>query len=113
MGFIENSFSMNWGESESESCSVVSDSLRPHGYTIPEILQARILEWVAIPFSRGSSQPRDQTQVSRTEGGFFTRWREALWIGLGNEFGMIQTHYLIVHFISIVITLAPPEIIRH
>jgi len=38
------------------------------------ILQARILEWVAIPFSRGSSQPRDQTQVSCLAGGFFTIW---------------------------------------
>ena len=38
------------------------------------ILQARILEWVAFPFSRGSSQPRDQTQVSRIAGGFFTNW---------------------------------------
>ena len=37
------------------------------------ILQARILEWVAFP-SRGSSQPRDQTQVSRIAGGFFTSW---------------------------------------
>ena len=36
------------------------------------ILQARILEWVAFPFSRGSSQPRDQTQVSCTASGFFT-----------------------------------------
>ena len=36
------------------------------------ILQARILEWVAFPFSRGSSQPRDQTQVSHIAGGFFT-----------------------------------------
>ena len=36
------------------------------------ILQARILEWVAVPFSRGSSQPRDQTEVSCTAGGFFT-----------------------------------------
>ena len=35
------------------------------------ILQARILEWVAFPFSRGSSQPRDETQVSRIAGGFF------------------------------------------
>ena len=33
-------------------------------YTVHEILQARILEWVAFPFSRGSSQPRDWTQVS-------------------------------------------------
>ena len=38
------------------------------GFCVLRILQARILEWVAIPFSRGSSQPRDQTQVSCTEG---------------------------------------------
>ena len=38
------------------------------------ILQARILEWVAVPFSRGSSQPRDQTQVFRIAGRFFTVW---------------------------------------
>ena len=37
-----------------------------------ETLQARILEWVAVPSSRGSSQPRDQTQVSRIAGSFFT-----------------------------------------
>ena len=49
------------------------------GCTVPGIVQARILEWVAFPFSRGSSQPRDQTQVSRIAGGFFTSWatREA------------------------------------
>ena len=43
------------------------------------ILQARILVWVAFPFSRGSFQPRDLTQVSRIAGGFFTTWvtREA------------------------------------
>ena len=46
-------------ESESESHSVMSDFLRPIDYTIHGILQARILEWVAFPFSRGSSQPRD------------------------------------------------------
>ena len=34
------------------------------GYIVHGILQARILEWIAIPFSKGSSQPRDQTQVS-------------------------------------------------
>ena len=50
------------------SHSVVSDSLRPQnlyppGFSAHEILQARILEWIAIPFSRGSSQPRDQTLV--------------------------------------------------
>ena len=41
-------------------------------YTVHGILQARILEWVAFPFSMGSSQPRDQTQVSHIAGGFFT-----------------------------------------
>jgi len=42
------------------------------GSSIYGILQARILEWVAIPFSRGSSWPRDRTQVSCTAGRFFT-----------------------------------------
>ena len=45
----------------SESLSVVSDSLRPHGI-VHGILQTRILEWVAVRFSRGSSQPRDGTR---------------------------------------------------
>ena len=56
--------------------SVVSDSLRPHalgssvhgiippGHSIHGIIPARMLQWVAIPFSRGSSQPRDPTRVS-------------------------------------------------
>ena len=44
----------------------------PMYYTVHGILQARILEWVAFPFSRGSSQPRDGTQVSCIAGRFFT-----------------------------------------
>ena len=44
----------------------------PMDYTVHGILQVRILEQVAFPFSRGSSQPRDQTQVSCIAGGFFT-----------------------------------------
>ena len=56
-------------------CSVISDSLWPHGlYTVHGILQARVLEWVAICFFRGSSQPREWAQVSRPTGGFFTIW---------------------------------------
>ena len=49
------------------------------GFSVHGVLQARILEWVAIPFSRGSSWPRDQTWVSCTAGKFFTIWatREA------------------------------------
>ena len=53
---------------------VASVSLRPHGHTVHEILQARILGWVAHPFSRGSSHPRDRTRVSCTADGFFTNW---------------------------------------
>ena len=44
----------------------------PMDYTVHGILQARILEWVAFPFFRGSSQPRDRTQVSFIVGGSFT-----------------------------------------
>ena len=43
----------------------------PMDYTVHGIFQARILEWVAFPFSRGSSQPRDGTQVSHIVGRFF------------------------------------------
>ena len=57
----------------------------PMDYSLPGssvhwILQARILEWIAIPFSRGSSWPRDRIQVSCIVGGLFTIWatREAL-----------------------------------
>ena len=46
----------------------------PMNYTVHGILQARILEWVAVLFSRGASQPRDWTQVSCLAGGFFTSW---------------------------------------
>ena len=51
----------------------------PVDYTVHWILQARILEWVAFPFSRGSSQPRDWSRVSCIAGRFFTSWatREA------------------------------------
>ena len=46
----------------------------PPGSFVHGIPQARILEWVAIPFSRVSSRPRDQAWVSCTAGGFFTIW---------------------------------------
>ena len=51
----------------------------PPGSSVHGILQTRILEWVVMPSSRGSSQPRDRTQVSHIAGGFFTVWatREA------------------------------------
>ena len=52
-----------------QACPTLCDLME---YTVHGILQARILEWVALPFSRGSSQPRDRTQVSYIAGGFFT-----------------------------------------
>ena len=60
-----------WGENVkvTRSCPALCD---PVDYAVHGILQARILEWVAVPFSRGSSQPRDSTQVSCIAGGLFT-----------------------------------------
>ena len=60
-------------------CSVVSDSCNPMdssrpGSSIHGILHARILEWVAMSFCRGTSLPRDRTRVSRIAGRCFTLW---------------------------------------
>ena len=52
-----------------QSCLTLCD---PMDYIVHGILQARILEWVAFPFSRGSSQSRDRNQVSHIVGRFFT-----------------------------------------
>ena len=84
-----------------QSCPTLCDPMdcsRP-GSSVHEIFQAKILEWVAISFSRGSSQLRDRTRVFCTAGRFFTDWatREALgylatWIFQAKKF--IQEHYL-------------------
>ena len=58
------------------SCNPIDCS--PPGFSVHGILQARILEWVAISFSRGSSQPRDRTRVSCIACGFFTNVVSAL-----------------------------------
>ena len=57
-----------------QSCLTLCNPLdcSPPGSSVHGILQARILEWVAIPFSKGSSRSRDRTWVSCTAGGFFT-----------------------------------------
>ena len=68
---------VKWSEVKvTQSCPTLCD---PMAYAVHGILQAKILEWVAFPFSMGSSQPRDQIQFSRIAGGFFTSWatREA------------------------------------
>ena len=65
----------------------------PMDHTDHVILQARILEWLAVPFSRGSSQPKDRTQVSCITGRFFTSWatREAkgVWGAYENAFQVL------------------------
>ena len=72
--------------SDPMNCSLPSSSV--HG-----ILQARILQWVAILFSRGSSWSRDQTQVSSTASRFFTIWAtgEALttWTFVGKVMSLL------------------------
>ena len=69
---------MKWSEVKWKSLNHVQLFATPWT-TIHRILQARILQWVAFPFSRRSSQSRDRTQVSLIAGGFFTNWapREA------------------------------------
>ena len=57
----------------------------PPGSSVHGISQARVLEWVAISFSRGSSQPRDRTQVSRILGRWFTVW--------ASRKGMLYVYY--------------------
>ena len=59
-----------------QSCPTLCDPMdcSPPGSSVRGIFQAGILEWVAISFSRGSSRPRDRTQVSRTAGRHFTIW---------------------------------------
>ena len=85
LGWLENKI---WSQSGGQKSKQRPDSGlsykdltpgNPMDYTVHGILQDRILEWVAVPFSRESYQPRDQTQVSHIAGIFFTSWdtREA------------------------------------
>ena len=62
----------------------------PMDCTVHGILQARILERVAIPFSRGSSQPRDQTQVFCIAGRFFTIWTSSSELSEPSEFSSLN-----------------------
>ena len=86
-----------------QSCPILCDLM---DCTVHGILQARILEWVAFPFSRGSSQLRNRTQVSRIAGIFFTNWatreaqhREVLekyWVELLKANNIIEIHMMYV-----------------
>ena len=78
IGFIQPPWpSVSFNERESEvaqSCPTLCDPMdcSPPDFSVHGIFQARVLEWVAISFSRGSSQPRNQTRVSRAAGRCFT-----------------------------------------
>ena len=68
---------LKWSEAKvAQSCPTLCD---PMDHRVHGILQARMLEWVAFPFSKGSSQPRDGAQVSLIVGGFSTSWAVYAW----------------------------------
>ena len=69
-------YSLKVRVSVAQSCLILCDFMdcSPPGSSFHEVLQGRILEWVAMPFSRGSSRSRDWTQISCIAGGFFTVW---------------------------------------
>ena len=85
-----------------QSCPPLCDPTdsSPPGSSVPGILQARILEWVAISFSRGSFQPRNRTLVSCIAGRFFTNWamRKALYNDAWSPMQMVAEPILIYSF---------------
>ena len=81
----------------SNSCDPMDCSLP--GSSVHRILQARILEWVAISFSRGSSQPRNWMQVSSIAGRFFTNWHGKPKKGWSGE--SVIKHLLAYHSVNI------------
>ena len=87
-------------ESESESRSGVSKSFRPMDYTVHGILQARILEWGAAPFSRGSSQSKDRTQV-------FALQADSLLSEPSEKLCTFNSAYYFFHF-KYVVNIFPP-----
>ena len=96
-------FSMKMGGVSAQSCPTLwktTDCSLP-GHSAHGILQARTLEWVAIPFSRGSSQPRDQTWISHIACRFFTGWDTLIpWSGIKRS---------PLHWECEFLTTAPPE----
>ena len=91
------SLSLEWVSEVAQSCLTLCDPVDCSlpGSSLHGILQARILEWVAISFSRGFSQPRDRTWVSDIAGRSFILWatREALSLSL--EFAQTHVHWVV------------------
>ena len=91
-----------------QSCLTFCDLMdySPPGSSLHGIPETRILEWVAIHFSRGSSQPRGQTQVFCFEGRFFTIWANREDPSFANLFtfswistNLIKGAYILYHFL--------------
>ena len=92
-----------------QSCPTVCDPMdcSPPASSVHGIFQGRILEWVTIPFSGGSSQPRDQTWVSCIAGSFFTVWamREA---SSYFSFVFINFYYLLIWLYQVFVVAFEP-----
>ena len=84
-----------------QSCPTLCDPINciPPGSSVHGILQARILEWIVIPFSRGSSQLRDTTQVSCIASRFFTIW------ATGKNTGLHKVHSLGLSIYRIILSM--------
>ena len=94
------------GKSDPTLCNPTDCS--PPGSSVYGILQARILEWLVILFSKGSSQPRDRTQISCIAGRFFTVWatREAPLLSRCQSGGMFFQVIYLAFSLSVVLSLS-------
>ena len=94
MRWLDAAGAMNIASEVAQSCLTLCDAMdcSPPTSSIHGIFQARVLEWVAFSFSRGSSRPREQTQVSWTAGWRFTLWatREAMSMNLGRYWEVVR-----------------------
>ena len=111
---------MKWSEA-AQSCPTLCDPMdySLQGSSVHGIIQARVLEWVAISFSRGSSQARDRTGVSRIAGRCFTVWStrlipieecrepEALWELSDKDFSNWLCFLILLPFLSLFASLLP------
>ena len=88
-----------------QSCPTLCDPMdcSPPGSSVHGILQARILEWVATSFSRGSSRPRDEPVFLALAGGSFGKAVYSLWVGMSYHHGHhhTQTHGYLLPIISL------------
>ena len=94
---IFNTFcEVKWSE-VAQSCPTLCDPMdcRPPGSSTHGIFQARVLEWVAISFSRGSYRPRDQTQISHIAGRHFTVWT------ISESHTFYNAQYIKIHWLTI------------